>query len=113
MSNDTDQQGKALLADLQKYFSEILALFVASRITIDRACVMLRQIRSSMGLRELYEAILNATNGDDYIETERMLSKLEKGSSTLRSYILELEKSQLKKATKNPLIDIDLGPKYH
>lgn len=109
----SDKKNDLILEDLQKRFATIFTLFVNARINMDKACLLMRQARLSMGTKAVYNAILDDPEGDQYLDTEQMLAKMEEGSQLLRSYIIEVERSQIKKATRNPLVDLDLGEDYH
>ena len=102
-----------ILEAVDKEFQEIFDLFVESRLRMDRAAFLLRKTRMLLSTRAAYDAIIDQPDGDTYIKTERLLAEIEEGTMLWRSYMLEIEKEQLKKATKNPIIDFNLGLKYH
>lgn len=102
-----------ILVAIDKDFQEAFSLFVESRMRMDRAAFLMRKVRLLLSTRAAYEAILDQDDGDTYIKTERLLAEIDEGCMLWRSYMIEVEKEQIKRSTRNPIIDFDLGTQFH
>jgi hypothetical protein len=112
MSKDQQNQ-QEILDELRKMFSETFNSFAEARAYLDHGSVILKKIRLLMVLRNVHDAIMDDPNGDAFFETEQQLSKVDKDSMILRSFLAELEKAQIKKSTKSSVVDYELPPTFH
>lgn len=104
---------KKALDEVKALFTDAFEEYIEARKALDRAAIKMKRIRSLIALRPIYDAIMDEDNSDIYFETEQMLSSMDSGSLTLRTFIAEVENKNSKKATKNPVLDPELDPRYH
>jgi len=109
-----DKQKKpSIIQEIEKEFQEVFTLFAEARTRMDQAAFLMRKVRLLMSTRSAYEAIMDQDDGDSYIKTERLLTEIDESCMLWRSYMVEIEKEQIKKTTKNPIIDYNLSSKFH
>lgn len=112
MAEKSDEDLKAL-RDLDDYFTEVFEEYISARKSLDRASNLLKRLRQLIAMKPTYDLIMRTPEGDVYFKTERMLSNLEEGALRLRLYIAEIEKTNSRKATKNPILNPEQDIKYH
>ena len=98
---------------LSNYLSETFTSFVLAKTYINHAHNTLRRAQSFMALGSVYEAILADPTGDEVLNAERELNRLEIQSRSLRSLIETVEAVQRIQSTANPTIKTDLNSNFH
>ena len=104
---------KKVLEEVKGLFTDAFEEYAEARKALDRAAIKMKRIRSLIALRPIYDAIMDEPNGEIYFETEQLLSSMDSGSLTLRTFIAEVESKNSKKATKHPILDPELDPRLH
>jgi len=109
----TKEEDEKALRELDAFFTEVFEEYILAKISLDRASMLLKRLRSLIALKPIYDLILRTDEDDVYIRTERMMSKLEEGGLKLRMYIEEIQNQNSKAATKNPSLNPKQDIRYH